>query len=286
MKDHPHTRTERSGRRRAQRRAGPALAAVAIAGLALGAGTIATAGDDTTYYACVNNSSGTIKMVRADGTCATNEQRIVWNQQGPQGLPGPAGPAGVDGAAGPAGAVGPAGPAGAEGPAGPPGPAGEDGAAGAEGPAGPAGPMGPAGPSGPAVAPTVYASSGPLSEVPWFDPKGGPEWVADSAQVPAGSYVVVLSMPLSNHATEVREVSCVLKSASLIIARFSLELAPFEQPGSTSTETVHRIFESRTEATLVVTCRVETAVEETERSLVVPSNLLLTLTDSDIRRVS
>ena len=146
--------------------------------------------------------------------------------------------------------------------------------------------MGPAGPSGPAVAPTVYASSGPLSEVPWFDPKGGPEWVADSAQVPAGSYVVVLSMPLSNHATEVREVSCVLKSASLIIARFSLELAPFEQPGSTSTETVHRIFESRTEATLVVTCRVETAVEETERSLVVLSNLVLTLTDSDIRRVS
>ena len=34
----------------------------------------------TTYYACVNNSSGTIKMVPASTTCSQNEQKIEWSQ--------------------------------------------------------------------------------------------------------------------------------------------------------------------------------------------------------------
>ncbi|MBN9492813.1 hypothetical protein J0H33_05635 [bacterium] len=33
-----------------------------------------------TYYACVNNSSGTIKMVDASVTCSKNEQKIDWAQ--------------------------------------------------------------------------------------------------------------------------------------------------------------------------------------------------------------
>jgi hypothetical protein len=41
-----------------------------------------------TYYACVNNASGTIKMVDESTTCSGNEVRIVWNQQGPQGEQG------------------------------------------------------------------------------------------------------------------------------------------------------------------------------------------------------
>ncbi|HKS92931.1 MAG TPA: hypothetical protein VJQ83_13445 [Tepidiformaceae bacterium] len=34
----------------------------------------------TTYYACVNNSSGTIKMVEASTACSKNEQKIDWAQ--------------------------------------------------------------------------------------------------------------------------------------------------------------------------------------------------------------
>jgi hypothetical protein len=40
------------------------------------------------YYACVNNGSGTIKMVSEATNCGSNEVKVVWNQQGPQGDPG------------------------------------------------------------------------------------------------------------------------------------------------------------------------------------------------------
>jgi hypothetical protein len=48
-----------------------------------------------TYYACVNNSSGTIKIVSAATTCKHNEQKIEWNQAGPAGEPGESGGNGV-----------------------------------------------------------------------------------------------------------------------------------------------------------------------------------------------
>ena len=68
------------------------LAVVMLAmGVALGLGAMAVAQSNTVYHACVNNSSGTIKMVTASGTCASNEMRIVWNQQGPPGVAGPQG---------------------------------------------------------------------------------------------------------------------------------------------------------------------------------------------------
>lgn len=66
----------------------------------------------TTYYACVNNSSGTIHMIGATDSCKGNEQEISWNQVGPTG---PAGPAGAQGPAGPQGPQGPTGPAGVDG---------------------------------------------------------------------------------------------------------------------------------------------------------------------------
>jgi hypothetical protein len=105
-------------------------------------------GDNVTYYACVNNSSGTIFMVAPDEECKNNETKIVWNQVGP---PGPAGVDGVDGAPGPPGvdgADGEPGPQGPEGPEGPQGPAGADGAIGPQGPQGEIGPQGPAGADG------------------------------------------------------------------------------------------------------------------------------------------
>jgi hypothetical protein len=87
-------------------------------------------------HACINNSSGTIKLSTATGTCAANETAIDWNAVGPKGDkgdPGPPGPKGDKGDTGATGATGPQGPAGPAGPVGPAGPAG------AQGPPGPSG---------------------------------------------------------------------------------------------------------------------------------------------------
>ena len=55
----------------------------------------------TTYYACVNYTTGSIRMTTATGTCLSKEQMISWNNIGQQGPQGPAGPAGPIGPAGP-----------------------------------------------------------------------------------------------------------------------------------------------------------------------------------------
>jgi len=81
----------------------------------LGATIVQADTPPTTYYACVNSSSGTIHMTNADGTCGNNEQKISWNNEGPAG---PAGPQGPQGDTGPAGPQGPQGPAGPQGPSG------------------------------------------------------------------------------------------------------------------------------------------------------------------------
>jgi len=80
----------------------------------LGLATVAAvrAGPATTpgvISACVNNSSGTIHIVDATTTCATNEMFVSWNSQGIQGPAGPAGPVGPVGPQGPAGPQGPSG---------------------------------------------------------------------------------------------------------------------------------------------------------------------------------
>ncbi|MCJ7676177.1 MAG: hypothetical protein MUO35_00465, partial [Anaerolineales bacterium] len=56
--------------------------------------TVAWAENTVTYYACVNNSSGTIHMVDAGVKCNNNEQLYQWNQMGPKGDTGATGPAG------------------------------------------------------------------------------------------------------------------------------------------------------------------------------------------------
>jgi hypothetical protein len=59
-------------------------------------------------HACVLRTTGALRIIDTNKSCAPNERAIKWDQIGP---------------AGPAGPVGPAGPAGSVGPAGPPGPA-------------------------------------------------------------------------------------------------------------------------------------------------------------------
>lgn len=71
-----------------------------------------------TYYGCINNSTGAIRIVSATTVCNTGEHKIHWNQTGPQGPQGPQGPTGAQGATGPKGATGATGPQGPQGPAG------------------------------------------------------------------------------------------------------------------------------------------------------------------------
>lgn len=83
---------------------GPIIAAVLLALLL--AANVAADTTPATYYACVNQNNGTIRMTTANGTCNGNETKISWNQVGPAG---PQGPAGATGPQGPQGPQGPAG---------------------------------------------------------------------------------------------------------------------------------------------------------------------------------
>jgi len=103
-----------------------------VLGTLIGAGSFALAdGNNAVYYACVNNSSGTIHVADESKACASNEVRISWNQQGPTGDTGPQGSQGALGPQGRTGAqgdTGPSGPQGPQGDVGPEGPAGQNGA--------------------------------------------------------------------------------------------------------------------------------------------------------------
>jgi hypothetical protein len=66
----------------------------------------------TTFYGCVNNSTGAIRIVSSGTVCKSTEHKIHWNQVGPKGPQGPQGPPGVQGppgSQGPPGAQGPPG---------------------------------------------------------------------------------------------------------------------------------------------------------------------------------
>ena len=55
-----------------------------LAAAALGvAAVVAPAASASTIYACVNNSSGEIRIVSASTTCKPNEHKISWNTTGP-----------------------------------------------------------------------------------------------------------------------------------------------------------------------------------------------------------
>jgi len=95
---------------------GVLLALMVIFGTTL----VIAAGGPEVYYACVNSSSGELKIVDAEDTCHKNEYKIEWNKIGPQGPQGPIGPIGSAGPQGPEGPEGPEGPQGEQGPVGPP----------------------------------------------------------------------------------------------------------------------------------------------------------------------
>lgn len=123
-----------------------AAGAGVLAGVALGAALVApaiAARDDATrqivprIFSCVTVDTGELRIINADDTCATGEERLAWNQRGLPGPRGKQGPQGTQGAQGPQGVPG------ATGAQGVPGPQGLPGNVGNPGPAGPQGPIGP-----------------------------------------------------------------------------------------------------------------------------------------------
>jgi hypothetical protein len=89
----------------------------------------------TQVNACVNSTTGAVRIVSSTTLCVAGESGMTWALVGPAGPIGPPGPAGATGSAGAIGPAGGVGPAGAVGPAGPTGPTGPTGATGATGPA-------------------------------------------------------------------------------------------------------------------------------------------------------
>jgi len=67
----------------------------ALAALACAAASISMAQTATTFYACVT-SKGDITVVSQTATCG-KDQKIQWNQVGPEGPAGPQGPTGPQG---------------------------------------------------------------------------------------------------------------------------------------------------------------------------------------------
>jgi hypothetical protein len=123
---------------------GAALAGV-IAGAALVAPAIAARDDSSAravqrIVSCVTLATGELRIVNADDTCTSGEERLAWNQRGVPGPRGKQGPRGATGATGPQGAAGATGATGATGPQGVPGPQGLPGDVGNPGPQGPIGP--------------------------------------------------------------------------------------------------------------------------------------------------
>jgi Collagen triple helix repeat (20 copies) len=71
-----------------------------------------------TFFGCVNNATGIVRIVNSNTVCKATEHKIQWNQVGPRG---PQGIQGTQGARGPQGPQGPQGQQGLQGQQGPPG---------------------------------------------------------------------------------------------------------------------------------------------------------------------
>jgi hypothetical protein len=87
----------------------------------------------TNVSACVNSTTGVVRIVASTSLCVAGETGMAWALTGPTGPTGPAGATGPQGTAGNTGAAGPQGRTGATGPAGPAGPAGATGPTGSYG---------------------------------------------------------------------------------------------------------------------------------------------------------
>lgn len=68
---------------------------------------LAHGGDISKIHGCVNNTSGTLRVVGENDTCRAGESPLDWSKEGVPGPQGEQGPEGPAGATGPAGVSGP-----------------------------------------------------------------------------------------------------------------------------------------------------------------------------------
>lgn len=104
----PRSPVQDTGARRRRTRLWLAITAAAAGG-ALTAAVIpaiaAPTSTPVTYYACVTNATGTMRVVAHSTKCKATEHKISWNNVGPRGPRGTTGPRGPKGAQGPPGVV-------------------------------------------------------------------------------------------------------------------------------------------------------------------------------------
>lgn len=114
-------------------RAHAAGLAVAVVTGSLGSLAFASGPSSDVINACMNDTTGVLRVVAAGQPCRSHETALSWGQEGPPGEAGPTGPAGPPGVAGPSGPPGPTGLTGDSGPPGPTGPPGPEGPQGERG---------------------------------------------------------------------------------------------------------------------------------------------------------
>ncbi|MGA9070421.1 MAG: hypothetical protein WB424_09215 [Terracidiphilus sp.] len=139
----------------------PVLLAVTL--LATSAAWAAPA--STNILACVNSTTGAVRIVSSLSLCVAGEVGTSWavvGATGATGATGPQGPAGATGAQGPAGATGATGAQGSIGLTGPTGATGAQGPIGLTGPTGATGAQGPIGLTGPTGATGATGAQGPI----------------------------------------------------------------------------------------------------------------------------
>ena len=145
------------------------VVAGAVALIVTAAAGFAAAGTGGLIYACVNNSSGTLKIVSASDNCQGNWTALSWNQSGVAGATGAQGPKGDTGLTGAQGLKGDTGLTGAQGLKGDTGLTGATGSQGIQGPAGATGSQGIQGPAGATGSQGIQGPAGAGATVTRFD---------------------------------------------------------------------------------------------------------------------
>lgn len=180
-------------RLRGSSRPGRLLLAVVmlVIGISIGAGTIAVAhgGDTTRIHACVNKTSGVVRLVGPTQACASNENAVDWAIQGPVG---PMGPQGIQGIQGIQGLTGTTGATGATGMTGATGATGVTGAAGMS---------------------TTYINTRPHNV--WQN-LGNELFTVSTVTVPAGTYLLQARATISNNDSDDQTAGCVLTPGGTI----------------------------------------------------------------------
>jgi hypothetical protein len=76
-----------------------------VLALGAGGGYAMAASNTTTITVCADKNTGVLHL-KTRGRCKSSQTRVVWNQQGPQGVQGPSGPQGSQGSQGAPGVQG------------------------------------------------------------------------------------------------------------------------------------------------------------------------------------